>query len=212
MSSQLFFRLLKIAAAVPALAFLTGPSMAHHVMGGRMPATFAEGLLSGLGHPIIGIDHFAAVIAIGCIAATQKRGAMLAIGYVVAMILGVAAHVGELTVPMAEILVALSVIVLGFFLLRSRPLKSDIAFALFAAAGLVNGYALGESIAGAEQTPLYAYFVGLAVIQSAVALSAMAVARAWMRASADPVALRLVGGGIAGVGIAVLAQQLVPGV
>ncbi len=38
---------------------------AHHVMGGRMPATFAEGLLSGLGHPVIGIDHLAFIVAVG---------------------------------------------------------------------------------------------------------------------------------------------------
>ena len=45
------------------------PALAHHPMGGRMPATFTDGLLSGLGHPIIGLDHLAAVLAIGCLAA-----------------------------------------------------------------------------------------------------------------------------------------------
>ena len=27
---------------------------AHHLMGGKTPSTFAEGIASGLGHPIIG--------------------------------------------------------------------------------------------------------------------------------------------------------------
>ena len=66
------------------------PAFAHHVMGGRMPATFAEGLLSGLGHPVIGLDHFAAVVAVGCLAAAHRAGAALAIGFVVAMMAGVA--------------------------------------------------------------------------------------------------------------------------
>ena len=35
---------------------------------------FVEGLLSGLGHPVIGLDHLAAVIAVGCLAATQPKG------------------------------------------------------------------------------------------------------------------------------------------
>jgi urease accessory protein len=43
--------------------------------------------------------------------------------------------------------------------------------------GLIHGYALGESIYGAEHTPLAAYLIGLAVIQSVVALSAMSIAR-----------------------------------
>jgi urease accessory protein len=36
--------------------------------------------------------------------------------------------------------------------------------ALFVMVGLIHGYALGESIYGAERTPLAAYPVGLAVI------------------------------------------------
>ena len=43
-----------------ALTGLTEPAFAHHLMGGRTPATFGEGILSGLDHPIIGLDHFAA--------------------------------------------------------------------------------------------------------------------------------------------------------
>src|SRR5262249_58096024 len=48
------------------------PAFAHHMMGGRTPATLGEGILSGLGHPIIGLDHFAAVVAVGCPAAAHR--------------------------------------------------------------------------------------------------------------------------------------------
>ena len=53
------------------------PALAHHVMGRELPADFAQGLLSGLGHPIIGLDHLAAVVAVGCLASLQpaRRGA-----------------------------------------------------------------------------------------------------------------------------------------
>jgi urease accessory protein len=36
-----------------AMALSARAAFAHHVMGGRMAATFGEGLLSGLGYPII---------------------------------------------------------------------------------------------------------------------------------------------------------------
>jgi urease accessory protein len=49
-------------AAFFGVALLAEPAFAHHLMGGRTPSTFADGLLSGLGHPIIGLDHFAAVV------------------------------------------------------------------------------------------------------------------------------------------------------
>lgn len=197
-----------IAALIAILA--AEPAFAHHVMGGRMPATFADGFLSGLGHPVIGLDHFAAVVAVGCLAAAHRAGAALAIGFVLAMMAGVAVHVQGLSVPASEVLVALSVIGLGALMLRKRAMPAAAALALFALTGLLHGYALGESIFGAERTPLYAYLAGLAVIQTAIALAAMHVARLLTRR--DLTALRLVGAGIAGIGIAVLAQQLIPAV
>jgi urease accessory protein len=194
-----------IAAALIALA---EPAFVHHLMGGKMPSTFGEGILSGLGHPVIGIDHFAAVVAVGCLAAAHRAGAALAVAFVAAMMCGVAVHLQAVTVPADEILVALSVIALGAILLRRRDLPVAGALALFVLVGLIHGYALGESIFGAERTPLAAYLVGLAIIQSAVALAAMALARAFARS--DAVKLRLIGAGIAGIGLAVLVQQIVP--
>ena len=113
--------------------------------------------------------------------------------------------------PGAEILVALSVIFLGVFMLRNRDVRAVTAFVLFAVVGLIHGYALGESIYGAEPTPLYAYLLGLAVIQGAIALAAVQITRAVVRRPAAMSPLRLVGAGIAGIGLAVLMQQLIPG-
>lgn len=200
-----------ILAGIPALT-AAGPAFAHHVMGGQMPATFAQGLLSGLGHPVIGLDHFAAVVAVGYLAAAHASGARLALGYVLAMMAGVAVHLMGASLPAAELWVALSVIGLGAVLLTRRDLSTGAVLALFAAVGLLHGYSLGESIFGAEQTPLIAYLIGLAVIQGAIALSAMSVARLLMRRAAQAAPLRLIGAGISGVGLAILVQQLVPAV
>ncbi len=204
----------KIASLVTVFALLVmaEPAFAHHLMGGRVPATFTDGLLSGLGHPVIGLDHFAAVVAVGCLAAAHRAAVMLAIGFVLAMIAGVALHVHGATVPGADILVAFSVIVLGAQMLRGRQMPAGTALALFAAVGLLHGYALGESIYGSEPTPLFAYLLGLTVIQSAVALAAMNATRLMMRRTADFSALRFAGAGIIGIGLAVLVQQIVPAV
>jgi urease accessory protein len=204
-------RIARLALTPFAFLAATAPAFAHHVMGGRMPATFADGLLSGLGHPVIGLDHFAAVVAVGCLAAAHRRGALLAVGFVVAMIAGVAAHLQGAALPGAELLVALSVIALGAAMLRRRQLAAGSALALFAAVGLLHGYALGESIYGAEPAPLYAYLVGLAIVQSAIALAAMGAARLAARRYADLPALRLLGAGIAGIGFAIFVQAI-PGV
>lgn len=52
--------------------------------------------------------------------------------------------------------------------------------------------------------------MGLAVIQSAVALAALNVTRWLVRGSVEPAGLRLVGAGVAGIGLAIFVQQVVP--
>ncbi len=195
-------------ATVLAALVLTQPAFAHHAMDGAMPATLAQGLLSGLGHPIIGLDHFAAVVAVGCIASLHGAGARLVVGYVVAMMAGVAVHLLGAGLPGAELWVAASVIALGLVLVTRRDFGALAAFALFAAVGLLHGYALGESIYGAEPTPLFAYLAGLAVIQSVIALAAMNFARLLTRRMAESAPLRLIGAGIAGLGLAIFVQQV----
>jgi len=202
------FRRLSLSLIV--LAFTSVPAFAHHLMGGRTPATFGEGILSGLGHPVIGLDHFAAVVAVGCLAAAHRAAYPPAVVFVVALIAGVALHLRGAAVPGAEILVALSVIALGALMLAHRQMQAGTALVLFALVGVIHGYALGESIYGAEPTPLYAYLLGLAVIQSAVALGAVKIARSFAQRSPDLSPLRLVGAGIAGIGLAILVQQVIP--
>jgi urease accessory protein len=204
-------QLMRFGMSFPVLAVIATPAFAHHLMGGHTPATFVEGILSGLGHPVIGLDHFATVIAVGCLAAVHRAAPVLVVGFVAAMMAGVALHLQGTTVPAAEIIVALSVIALGIIMLRGQDLAIGPAATLFALVGLVHGYALGESIYGAQPTPLYAYLLGLAVIQTAVALAAMSIARSLARRRADLSPLRLVGAGIAGIGLAVLMQQVIPG-
>src|SRR5438046_3318700 len=67
-------------------AFLFSPALAwaHHFMGNALPGTFAEGLLSGLGHPVIGLDHAAFIVATGFFLGLVGRG----LWGVVALILG----------------------------------------------------------------------------------------------------------------------------
>ncbi|HET9717554.1 MAG TPA: HupE/UreJ family protein [Pseudolabrys sp.] len=188
------------------------PAFAHHLMGGHTPSTFTEGVLSGLGHPVIGLDHLAAVIAVGCLAAVHRSGSALAAAFVLAMMGGVALHVHGSTVPGGEMLVALSVLALGAMMILRQDMRAPTAFAIFIAVGLVHGYALGESIFGAESTPLFAYLLGLVIIQAAICVGAVHAMRGLMRSYPDLSPLRLVGAGIAGIGLAVLMQQIVPAV
>jgi urease accessory protein len=202
------------AAALLTLAALAAgatEAAAHHPMGGTTPTTFWHGLLSGLGHPVIGLDHLAAVVAAGCIAATQRNALTLALAYVLIMLLGAALHAMGLEVPAAEVLAALAVIALGAVLVWPTAIAFPGAFALFALAGFIHGYVLGESIVGAETAPLFAYFIGLAAVQSAVVGGIVWLARKLLtpaEPAAKPAALRAAGAAAVVLGIWFLVQNM----
>ena len=75
-----------VAFAAMAVA---APAWAHHVMGGELPQTFLQGLLSGLAHPVIGLDHLAAIVGVGILAALAGRGVGPVLAFSAAMIAGV---------------------------------------------------------------------------------------------------------------------------
>jgi urease accessory protein len=50
----------RLGSILVALPLSATNAFAHHIMSGRTPATFGDGMLSGLGHPIIGPDRWAA--------------------------------------------------------------------------------------------------------------------------------------------------------
>jgi len=198
-----------LAAAAMAPA---GDALAHHPMGGATPTSFLEGLLSGIGHPILGLDHLAAVLAAGCVAASLRNGMVPVLAYVMTMLAGAGLHAAGMHLPVSEILAALAVIALGAVLalsLLSGLSASLPVVLLFAGSGLIHGHVLGESIVGAEVTPLLAYFLGLALVQSALAIGVMALVRAvFAPAPARPVPLRAAGALTIAVGVWFLAQHL----
>jgi urease accessory protein len=203
---------LRRTAFFASLCLLSSASAAsaHHLMGGETPSSFTQGLLSGLGHPVIGIDHLAFLIAVGVAVGVGALNLALPIVFVAASAIGVALHVYGFTLPGAELIVASTVVIVGLLVALGRELPLAAWAALFGLAGLAHGYAYGESIFGAEQTPLAAYLIGLVAIQSALSVG---VAFLWRRsgAAASMPLPRLAGAVVLGVGLAVLLGQLLPG-
>jgi urease accessory protein len=182
------------------------PALAHHAMDGQTPSTFVQGLLSGLGHPVIGIDHLAALVGVGLVSSRFARGLTLPAFWLVAMAAGVGLHLASADLPYAEALVALSVVVIGVAATVRTSLPYALIAALFAAGGAVHGYALGESIVGAETTPLAAYLVGLVAVQTILTTGIALAARSFAKGSlgAPSLQFRLAGLAVALTGAAFL--------
>jgi urease accessory protein len=203
-------RLLSRAALVAILFPFATSAFAHHVMGGQTPSTLVQGLLSGIGHPIIGPDHLAFLLAIGIAVGIGGLNLALPALFVIASVVGVMLHVNGIDIPGAEIIVACSVLLAGFLIARGRALAVWLWGALFAVAGLFHGYAFGESIVGAETSPLHAYLVGLFLIQSALTVGTALFAR-WRGFDISELMPRLAGAAIVGVGLTALIGQVIPG-
>ena len=63
-----------------------------------------------------------------------------------------------------------------------------------------------------EPAPLYAYFIGLALIQSTIALATMQVARMLAaRAALEPTLSRVLGAAVTAVGLGMFVLQFVSG-
>jgi urease accessory protein len=146
------------------------PASAHHVTGGATPSNGWEGFLSGLAHPVLGLDHFAFVVAAGLIAALHRRGVLIPVAFAAASLVGTSVHRLAWDLPAPELMISLSVLLFGV-LLVSRPRSLPIVVGLASVAGIFHGYGYGESIVGAEMAPFSAYLLGLALVQLVVALS-----------------------------------------
>lgn len=171
----MIIRTIRNACSAVALLALCAPGVAraHHAMGNAIPDSLMSGLLSGLAHPVIGLDHLLFVVAIGASVGYFGRNAFHAVAFIAATLAGNFVHLSGFSLPYGDVWIALSLIVLGFLLYRNPPAFHDrLAYLFFALAGMLHGYAYGESIVGAEATPLLAYLVGFTAIQSAIALGA----------------------------------------
>ncbi len=195
-------------AGLSALAFAAPAAFAHHMEDGETPRTLLAGLLSGLGHPVIGLDHLCFVLGVGLAAGISGRIISLPIAFAGATLVGVVLHLLAIDLPLVEPVIVLSVILIGA-LLALKPQTSVAIWAGFAAlAGVFHGYAYGEAIIGSEATPLAAYLFGLALIQSVIAIGvAMLVARVCTQDRGA----RIGGGALAGAGL-VFASLLLPAI
>lgn len=203
-------RLIIGGAALSTLASST-PAFAHHAIGGRTPTNFFEGFISGLAHPVIGVDHFVFVVAVGLLAALKPRGIWIPVAFVLAAIAGTGLHLMSLDLPAAELFISSSILAFGLLLAVPNTVNSAFVVALAAIAGIFHGYAYGEAIIGADMTPLAAYLAGFTMIQLAIALGAHRVAQRMLNVlpNGQPsLNLRFAGFAIGGAGAAFLSSVL----
>jgi urease accessory protein len=159
------------------------------------------GILSGLGHPLLGPDHLLFLLSVGLVALRARLVWVLAL-----LATGLAASGVGLALPGlpgAEALVALSLVAVGLVLLDRLP-----HWVLLPAIAL-HGYVLSSAVIGWGSTPIAFYLLGLFLSQGALLLVAVTLVRRWT--AGYPAARRgLLAGLLIGLGAAFTWSTLVP--
>jgi urease accessory protein len=192
--------------ATPALVALAStPALAHHPfeMAAGQQLSAWMGLVSGLGHPLLGPDHLLFLLAIGFVGLSRPSAWVLPLlgTGLLASAVSVFVPPSAALVGGAELLASLSLVLAGLVAIGRLPAATLVP------AIAVHGYLLGGMVVGAEPTPLATYFLGLLISQGALLLVASRLSRPLL-AHLRPTGLALLAGIWIGLGGAFAFSQL----
>jgi urease accessory protein len=130
---------LRIAAA--SLAFVPAAASAH-------PGHDGAGLVSGFLHPLGGVDHIIAMVAVGLLAARIGGRALWLVpaSFVATMAAAGLAGMAGMGLPYVETGIALSVVVLGIIGIFGVAMPVAVAMGLVAFFAVFHGYAHGAEM------------------------------------------------------------------
>lgn len=183
------------ALASPSVGSWLGPlAVLAHARGGE-----AASFLAGAGHPVSGLDHVLAMVAVGLWGAQLGAPAVWLLPVTFPMVMAFGGMLGLLGIalPGAEIGIAVSAIVLGAAVLAEWRPPLAVAAVLVGAFAVFHGHAHGTELpAGADG---FAYSVGFVVatgLLHGVGI-ALGLVHRW---PAGRAALRVAGAGVAAAG------------
>ena len=144
--------LLHSACGVVLLSVLTArPGFAHEQTG------VGGGLAAGLLHPLTGLDHLVAMVAVGIWGAQLGGAAIWVLPIVFPLVMALGAVVGILKIglPVPELVIALSALVLGLAVALRVRAPFVLAAAVVAVFAIFHGHAHGAELPSAANPLAY---------------------------------------------------------
>ncbi|EEF58195.1 HupE/UreJ family protein [Pedosphaera parvula] len=164
MKNQNSSNLLKKSSLLALFAFVPLLAQAHHLPGE------SNGFTSGINHPIHGLDHILAMVAVGLWAAQLGGRAiwMVPTAFISLMTLGGALGMTGMHLLMVEAGIMASVLVLGLLITASARLPLIASMAIVGVFALFHGFAHGAEMPSAASGVSY----GLGFVVATAALHA----------------------------------------
>jgi urease accessory protein len=181
-------------------ALLPAAALAHQTGSAHLD------LASGFAHPLLGVDHVAAMLAIGLWISDRRRIDQLkgALAFSLALALGGGLGISGLTIPGIETAVAGTLVAIGLALaLAARPPLS-VGVPAVALIGLLHGIVHGVELPAGRGAP--GYIAGFVLASFFLQFLGMAAGRVVVHPT--PRALRLAGTAVGVLGLGLLIQAL----
>jgi urease accessory protein len=149
------------AATLAVAASLFVPIAAAHNLGAH-----GAGFAAGVAHPLAGLDHILAMIAVGLWAAQLGGRAYWSVplAFVGMMVLGAVVAAAGLTLPAVESGIAASVLILGLLIAFSTRMAIPLGMALVGVFALFHGHSHGTELLQAASAASYGLGMLLATI------------------------------------------------
>ncbi len=191
----------RILTSTLILAGLSGSAFAH------TGVDHAAGLVHGFMHPVVGLDHVLAMVAVGLFAAVIGGRALWLVpaSFVSFMLSGGALGMMGAEVPFVEAGIALSVVVLGTAVAMRWQAPLALAMALAAVFAIFHGHAHGAEMPADASGAAYAigFMAATALLHGAGVAAGLGLARV-----IDSRVLRVGGAAIAAAGAGLFAGWL----
>lgn len=191
--------------------FITLLLAPHAAFAHSGPAGHDHGFLYGFMHPLGGLDHLLAMIAVGLLAAHLGGRALWLVpaSFVTLMAVGGIIGFAEIRVPYVEFFIAASVVVLGALVAfrANLPLAAAVVIAGFFA--IFHGHAHGAELPDGESP--YPYAAGFMLATALLHLTGIAIGIGFAKLGASGMGRRIVqagGGAMALAGIVLLARVI----
>jgi urease accessory protein len=167
----------------------------------------AGGFIGGFMHPIMGLDHVTAMVAVGILGAFLGRPAIWVLPVVFPLVMAFGGVLGIMGVPIPniEVGIAVSSIVLGLIIALALKMPLWVASILVAIFAIFHGHAHGTELPNAAN-PL-AYSVGFVISTGLLHLAGIAIGEL-IRWPAGVVVARVAGGVIALAGVGFLTGTI----
>lgn len=183
-----------ISLATGAVVVAAAPAFAH------LDPEAHGSFMAGISHPIFGLDHVLAMLAVGLWAAQIGGKAIWSVpaAFVGTMALGFVLAVSGLGLPFVEPAILASVIALGLLVATAAKLPTAASAAIVGVFALFHGHAHGGELGSAGAL---SFGVGFVIATALLHVAGIGLGLGIARLSGGAIAARIIGGATALAGL-----------